>query len=357
MVDATSPLTSSSDGRALVSEPYLSVVVVGRNDGYGGDFLGRTTLFLDSVAHTARSQHLPVEVVMVEWNPPAYAPPLAEALRPLRSTRRSSDRLPVRFVTDPPELHQVRDGADLLPIFEFAAKNVGIRRAKGEYLLCSNPDVILSKELARYIGRRSLQPRTFYRADRYDVTPPPGRSRVRATRAWAGHHVVSVNRLGESIAFDPPATMRQIRAELRRRELAGGSSGTGTEQPQDTDPLAELHTNAAGDFMLMRRDEWEELGGYPELVSPWHVDAYLVAIAASAGLRQVVLPPSAPVFHHEHERAIDRNNLVASTRPVNDYATFREDAEAMTRARKPLAFNDDSWGLAGVDLAERELLW
>lgn len=357
MADDTSPLTSASDGsdgRALMSEPYLSVVVAGRNDGYGGDFLGRTTLFLDSMAHAARSQHLPIEVVMVEWNPPPTTPPLAEALRPVR---RSRARLPVRFVTVPPELHQARDGADLLPIFEFAAKNVGVRRAKGEYVLCSNPDVILSKPLARFIGRRSLEPRTFYRVDRYDVTHPPAGSSVRATRSWAEHHVVCVNRLGESIPFDPPASMRQIRAELRKRGDASGSEGAGTEQAARTDPLAELHTNAAGDFMLMRRDEWEELGGFPELVSPWHVDAYLVAIAASAGLRQVVLPPSAPVFHHEHERAIDRNNLVASTRPVNDYGTFREDAEAMIRAGKPLAFNDDSWGLAGVDLAERELLW
>jgi hypothetical protein len=69
----------------------------------------------------------------------------------------------------PPELHRQLRYADRLPLFQMIAKNVGIRRARGRFVLATNVDVLLSDELMRFLAARRLQPRHLYRLDRYDV--------------------------------------------------------------------------------------------------------------------------------------------------------------------------------------------
>jgi len=53
------------------------------------------------------------------------------------------------------------------------AKNVGIRRARGRYVLATNVDVILSDELMRSLRPGRLDPQCLYRADRHDVDIRP----------------------------------------------------------------------------------------------------------------------------------------------------------------------------------------
>ena len=60
--------------------PYLSVVVVSRNDNHGGDLLLRTQAFLTNLAFLAARHRVRTEVIMVEWNPPAGRAPLSESL-------------------------------------------------------------------------------------------------------------------------------------------------------------------------------------------------------------------------------------------------------------------------------------
>ena len=61
--------------------PYLSIVATARNDNHGGNLLRRMQIFVDACINQCKRHNLASELVIVEWNPPADKPKLAEALR------------------------------------------------------------------------------------------------------------------------------------------------------------------------------------------------------------------------------------------------------------------------------------
>ncbi len=116
-----------------------------------------------------------------------------------------------------------------------------------------------------------------------------------------------------------------------------------------------LHTNACGDFTLLSRDSWFSLRGYPEFFATGHIDSYLVIMAASAGLRQVILPGSSRLYHEDHERSVDYSDLKSSSRPLVAYEEWLAAANSMLSQMKPLAFNKENWGLGNHDLREHAI--
>jgi hypothetical protein len=68
----------------------------------------------------------------------------------------------------PPELHASLRHARALPLFQMIGKNVGIRRARGRYVLATNIDILLDDATVLHLRDR-LQDGTLLRADRYDV--------------------------------------------------------------------------------------------------------------------------------------------------------------------------------------------
>jgi hypothetical protein len=143
---------------------HLSVVATSRNDDHGGSLLARMQHFVDGLVEQARRHRLAVELILVEWNPPPTRPPLAEAL----SWPAHDDHCEIRIITVPPERHtRLKHGSEL-PLFQMIAKNVGIRRARGRYVLATNIDILFSDSIMRYL-RDELEPGHLYRADRCDV--------------------------------------------------------------------------------------------------------------------------------------------------------------------------------------------
>ena len=57
--------------------PVLSVVAATRNDEHGGNQLARTQLFVNGLGEQAQRFKVPIELLLVEWNPPADRPRLA----------------------------------------------------------------------------------------------------------------------------------------------------------------------------------------------------------------------------------------------------------------------------------------
>jgi hypothetical protein len=74
-------------------------------------------------------------------------------------------------VTVPPALHGRLKYAEVLPLFQMIAKNVGIRRARGRFILATNIDVIFSAELVDYLASGQLAQGRLYRVDRHDIEP------------------------------------------------------------------------------------------------------------------------------------------------------------------------------------------
>lgn len=170
--------------------PYLSVVVTSRNDNHGGTLLRRMQIFTDCLIAQCKRHDLSAELIVVEWNPPLDRPPLASALR----WPADSGPCAVRFITVPPEIHQRYRHGVHLPLYQMIAKNVGIRRARGEFILATNIDVILNDELAAFIAQRNLQRGTMYRIDRTDADAlVPDDAPLDEVLAYCQAHVLRVN--------------------------------------------------------------------------------------------------------------------------------------------------------------------
>lgn len=145
--------------------PYLSVVVTARNDDHGGNLLRRMQIFVDAWINQAKRHRLPSELILVEWNPPPGRERLVTALR------WPSDTGPcqVRVIEVPPEVHARYRHAAVLPLYQMIAKNVGIRRARGDFILATNIDIVFSDQLMEFLASQELQKGRMYRIDRTDV--------------------------------------------------------------------------------------------------------------------------------------------------------------------------------------------
>jgi len=144
--------------------PQLSVVAVSRNDDHGGDMLGRMQHFVNGVVAQCCKHELKAELILVEWNPLPSRPALEEVL----DWPQDFGPVTVRIVTVPPDMHAQFPHAEKLPLFQMIGKNVGIRRARGRYVLATNVDILLDDETVIYLRDR-LTPGTVLRVDRYDV--------------------------------------------------------------------------------------------------------------------------------------------------------------------------------------------
>lgn len=197
--------------------PYLSVVAAARNDDHGGNLLGRMQTFVNAFLAQCREHRLPAELILVEWNPPADRPPLREALRwpadlgPCR----------VRVIQVPPGIHRRYWHAASLPLYQMIAKNAGIRRARGEFVLVTNIDILLSSELFRFLAARCLRRAHMYRLDRHDVmTDVPVEAPVEERLEYCRRHLIRIHCREGTFSVSPEG--RRLLAE---KDIAAPDSG------------------------------------------------------------------------------------------------------------------------------------
>jgi hypothetical protein len=182
------------------AKPYLSVVVSARNDDHGGNLLGRMQAFLNAFINQMKRHSLPSELIIVEWNPPESQPPLRAALKWPSALAPCC----VRFINVPPDTHQRYRYSEVLPLYQMIAKNVGIRRARGEFVLATNIDIIFSDELVEYLSTKQLDSHRMYRIDRYDVMPDiPVDGSADEQLAYCRTHLIRVNAREGTFRIDP----------------------------------------------------------------------------------------------------------------------------------------------------------
>jgi hypothetical protein len=324
-------------------EPYLSVVAASRNDTHGGDPLRRTQIFVNAFLDQCRLHKLPGELIIVDWNPPQDRPGLATALKFDRVNEYGS----ARVISVPPDIHLRITHGEKLALFQMIAKNVGIRRARGKFILVTNIDILFSNELMALIAKQNLRGDYMYRVDRCDVD----------------NQIPAEAPLEEQLRF---CSTHLIRAHVRGRTLMGEQlkeyslAGNGSLEPQVADQGAldrkKLHSNGCGDFTLLSREKWQELRGYPELeVFSFHLDTLLCGLAHYAGAVEAVLPPPAVAYHIEHSigsgwspegqktlfERIDKAGI-----PCLCLVEVFRWIQAADASERPLQFNDEHWGLA-----------
>jgi hypothetical protein len=205
------------------SRPYISVVATSRNDDHGGSLLNRSQAFVNGWIGQCKRHGLSSELIMVDWNPPSDRPPLMHALRWPADTGPCD----VRFIQVPPEVHGRYKHAEAMPLYQMIAKNVGIRRARGNFVLATNIDIIFSDELVRHLADRCLDPNRMYRIDRHDVmSDVPADGTVDEQLAYCGSHLIRVN--AREGTFDlTPDGLRALSLEDIADSDSGISFGSG----------------------------------------------------------------------------------------------------------------------------------
>jgi hypothetical protein len=233
--------------------PYLSIIVTGRNDDFGGDFNGRFFRALHFNHEQLTAAGVAHEFVFVEWRPisgrPLLATLLGAAFPSLSSAHLRS------YVVDA-SYHDAISLNPRLQFQEFIAKNVGIRRARGQFLLTTNTDIYLSRGVIERLAAGALDAKTLYRAARHDL-------KSNSDVSWIDWDLLEDDRNWEIVnQIKPP-----------------------------------LFTNASGDFLLLDRDSYHRLRGFNEIyrTAKIHIDGNFCVKALSSGVPLVDI--GAPVYH------------------------------------------------------------
>jgi hypothetical protein len=145
--------------------PYLSIILTGCNDHSGGDFTARLFAATSFNHRLLAAAGVDYELVFVEWRPVPGQDLLGDLLRselPEVASRLTTYEVDERY-------HAALSQNPRLQFLEFIAKNVGIRRAGGSYILVTNTDIYFSSDVVNVIGRRMLRPMVVYRAARVDL--------------------------------------------------------------------------------------------------------------------------------------------------------------------------------------------
>jgi hypothetical protein len=278
-----------------VGEPFVSIVVTGRNDGYGGDFNARFARALRFNHEQLTAAGVDHEVVLVEWAPPPDRPLLVEAVVDLYPG--AADAWLSTWVVDP-RYHGAYSLNPRLAYMEYVAKNVGIRRAGGKFVLTTNTDIYLGRHVVDTLARQAIDGGVVYRATRMDVKLGADESHV----DWslledARNHV----------------THKTIRPPL----YAGGT----------------------GDFLLLDADSFRALRGFNEIyrLVRLGVDVNFLVKAYGCGYR--IADIGGPVYHTNHVGSYRISKQTASA--VDAHARWGRE----WHSHHVVYENPDGWGL------------
>jgi hypothetical protein len=281
----------------LATAPYLSIILTGRNDDFGGDFNTRLFRALEFNHDHLSERGISHEFVLAEWRPVPGKPWLAEVL-----ADRYPDLVPstMNAIVADVAYHDAYSLNPKLQFQEFIAKNIGIRRCRGAYILTTNTDIYLSRGVLDRLERRALEPRVLYRAPRIDLK-----------------NDIDCESMDWSILEDDRNcdTVNEIRPPC--------------------------YTNASGDFLLLDRDSYHQLRGFNEVyrVAKVHMDSNFCLKAYASGL--TLLPLEAPVYHVGLGTLNSQKKLYVD-RPGD--APWGD-----TRWKRAVVYeNDPNWGLWGA---------
>lgn len=326
----------AGDAGTAASSPALSVVAVTRNDTHVERMEDRTQAFIDGLLYLAESRQRRVEVILVEWNPPADRPCLA------RQFRFPSDHphATVRVVTVPNALHRAFSYADDLPLYQMIGKNVGIRRARGRMILATNVDVLLSPAAFDALTDESLPGGRLYRSNRWDVDRAIlDAGNIAEMIGSAGQRVLAIN------------TADGLKTPDQADAPGVGDTMGGILLPR-------LHTWACGDFQAMHRDDWRRLRGYAEVDGySFHLDSLLSYACLAAGIDEADWGNEAPHYHIDHTLGAELSANTYRTQekkalPHVSMHTVYATAYAANGTGKYVIWNRAGWGLWGLALAD-----
>jgi hypothetical protein len=241
----------------------ISAVVISRNDNYGGHLNERATYALNSAINTYD------EVIYVDWNSPTHS-----LLYDIKDNLQLKGNLKHFVITPEIASLMTNNDSDAQKCCETLARNIGIRRAEGDWIISTNIDVIHPKredveEIIKINGDQ-----TMITLSRREVT-------------W---DIIKEFHGGELKFQDWDKLREHIYLTSEKREVY--------EKIVTGDDYSLI--NCCGDFQIAPRHIWEDIRGFEEdLIYALFSDTNVQKKAAmhGYGLKAIFEPP---MFHINH---------------------------------------------------------
>jgi len=287
----------------------LSAVVVSRNDNYGGNLADRATYCLNSLSDTFD------EVFYIDWNSPTHS-----LLYDIEDRLVKKGNL--KHIVIPPDVASMLTNNDpqAQVCCETLARNIGIRRATGDYIVSTNIDVIAPRRDHLEKAINELDKNTFYTISRRHVE-------------WK-----------DIEEFHGGGRKFSDWENLRDHLIENSEERKYDEKVVDGDDYSII--NCCGDFQLAHKDIWNEIRGFEEeLIYVLYSDTNVQKKAVKHGfdLKAIYSPALFHIFHGKGGGGF----LDGINRKTNDM--YR----AVTSQEK--TENKETWGFSPIEI-EYELL-
>jgi hypothetical protein len=258
----------------------LSIVLGGRDDNYGYQFMDRLHQAVSSNLRLLDNSKIDYEMIVVDFNP-------------IEEHYLYQNSIIKKTLTHPKIKNIIVDNsvivAENLPAlcyYEYFAKNAGIRKSTGDFILLINSDIVLSSKLIEVISEEMVNPEAddyFYRT-RYRGEIPLGTQPQDDTET---------NDLYEA----------SINSDKICGETCGQSSGDATMFSRKV-----MFRTATGYYEKDQRHRTEK--------SQVHMDTEIVWNCRQKGKQLRLL--EAPYYHISHERPHQRDAFFATYSYSND---------------------------------------
>lgn len=355
MTNSLTKQSSSIISPMTKNAPYISFVVTSRNDNHGGDLRKRMLIFYKGLIHQCNKFKLPCELIVVDWN----SPDQNERLDTILPKVGKDDYLSVRYVIVPPEMHKKFRFWEELGLYQMIAKNVGIRRAKAEFILCTNIDLLFSDALFEELSKRKLERGKFYRANRCDIPATINeRDSVEDQLKFCEANIIK--RLGKISEYSVIYNERGIlfKSTLFNPVLRFLTWLKPKTISEDEAKLRSMDSEACGDFTMMSKADWEKIEGYLELeMYSLHIDTMALYAAIAQGIEQVIFPREMCSYHIAHEGGWEPRNAVEqlqfyNKRPSLDWWIVEAAGRQIVKEKSNFNMNSSDWGMKSVKLEE-----
>jgi hypothetical protein len=327
-----------ADGHPLDAEVLRSA-----NEGLSA--VDRTFNWVDVWACMALRHRVSLELVLVDWATDTSSGrlPLVRVFANRNGGRgihfcndtslEPQTDIVLRIITVPPSFANSVPNEFNLTMLEHHAKNVGLRRARGRWLLVNNPDTLPSPDIMPFVKKANNQwPQSsaaFYRAHRMALSLSPTialaptlPADVRMSRLermlelslvsnsasletddsasdWEGNVLDTDSYgwdypiiLGDDSCLDGPPILN----------MSLTHSATIDEVLHRLGPSRQIYSMASGDFVMMSRQAMRAVGGYIQVAQNWNMDSFMLCQAIGTGLHQVILSLPCAVIHQYHPR-------------------------------------------------------
>lgn len=284
----------------------LSAVIVSRNDNYGGNLIERSSYCFNSMIDTFD------EVFYIDWN--------SETKSLLNEVKQNIQfKGNFHHIVIEPKIAKMLTNFDVeaQKCCEVLGRNIGIRRATGDWIVSTNIDIIAPRRKDLEDTINQLDKNTFYTVSRRDAELP------------------NIQQFNKDNNYEEYKNWKDVREYL----INNSEERHYEEKTMQGDDYSMV--NCCGDFQLAPNNIWNDIRGMEEdLIYALYADTNVQkkAVMHGYGLKAIYNPA---FFHINHGRG-GGGFLTGVNRKANDM--YR----AIVYQNKTQ--NKDNWGFSDIEI-------